>query len=63
VRDSAITRGDRIISAKGDSVLAEFISAVAAVESAVAIQNGVAARSRAHSAFTDSCRLHGLVAL
>jgi adenylate cyclase len=40
------SRGGRIISSKGDGVLVEFASVVAAVESAVAIQRGVADRNR-----------------
>ena len=40
------SRGGRIINAKGDGVLVEFASVVAAVECAAAIQVGVADRNR-----------------
>ena len=39
-------RGGRLVSAKGDGVLAEFPSVVAAVEGAVAIQRAMADRNR-----------------
>jgi adenylate cyclase len=46
--DAAITiRGGRIISTKGDSLLAAFTSVVAAVDCAVAIQQGISDRNRA----------------
>jgi adenylate cyclase len=45
--DCEITaRGGRVIGTKGDSVLAEFVSAVSAVECAIAIQNGIAIRNQ-----------------
>jgi class 3 adenylate cyclase/TolB-like protein len=45
--DRAISRrGGRIINAKGDGVLVEFASVVAAVECAAAIQEGIAERNR-----------------
>jgi class 3 adenylate cyclase/TolB-like protein len=45
--DGAISaRGGRIVGTQGDGILAEFASVVAAVECAVAIQRGMAARNR-----------------
>jgi TolB-like protein/class 3 adenylate cyclase len=45
--DCAVTdRGGRLVSTKGDGLLAEFPSVVAAVECAVAVQTGVAERNR-----------------
>jgi adenylate cyclase len=39
-------RGGRVVNTKGDGVLVEFSSVVAAVECAVAIQRGMADRNR-----------------
>ena len=45
--DRAISsRGGRIINARGDGILVEFASVVAAVECAVAVQAGIAERNR-----------------